>query len=52
MPGLPCAVAVSVHGGAIRLTGTVRSWEEWRIASTAAWSAPGVTSVENEISIA
>lgn len=48
----PKTVAVSVHGGAIRLTGTVRSWEEWRTASTAAWSAPGVTSVENEISIA
>jgi osmotically-inducible protein OsmY len=48
----PKTVAVSVHGGAIRLTGTVRSWEEWRTASAAAWSAPGVLSVENDISIA
>ncbi len=47
----PKTVAVSVQGGAIRLTGTVRSWEEWRTASTAAWSAPGVVSVENDISI-
>jgi len=48
----PKTVAVSVHGGVVRLTGTVRSWEEWRTASNAAWSAPGVVSVENDISIA
>jgi osmotically-inducible protein OsmY len=47
----PKTVAVSVNGGAVRLTGTVRSWEEWQAAATAAWSAPGVISVENDVSI-
>jgi osmotically-inducible protein OsmY len=31
--------------------GTVRSWAEKDEAQQVAWSAPGVTSVENQISV-
>jgi osmotically-inducible protein OsmY len=42
-------ITVVVNGSEVILRGTVRSWVERREAERAAWSAPGVTSVKNEI---
>ena len=45
------SVQIEVVGSAVTLTGTVRSWEERRQADQAAWSAPGVTAVDNRLSV-
>jgi osmotically-inducible protein OsmY len=44
-------VKVAVHDGKVTLSGTVSSWAERVQAEDAAWSAPGVRSVKNDISI-
>jgi osmotically-inducible protein OsmY len=44
-------IDVEVHGSKIILKGTVRSWAEKQEAARVAWSYPGVTAVENRISI-
>jgi osmotically-inducible protein OsmY len=45
-------ITVEVDGDAVILKGTVRSWAERQEAERQAWSAPGVASVDNRITIA
>lgn len=44
-------ITVEANGGEVILRGTVRSWAERQEAERAAWAAPGVTRVDNRISI-
>jgi osmotically-inducible protein OsmY len=47
----PHTIQVSAQDGDVRLTGTVTSWHDRRIAAQTAWAAPGVTNVANDISV-
>ncbi|MEA2663002.1 MAG: hypothetical protein QOH08_2574 [Chloroflexota bacterium] len=44
-------ITVEVRGSTVVLKGTVRSYAEKQEAARVAWSAPGVTSVENQIAV-
>lgn len=44
-------ITVETDGGTAILRGHVRSWAEKEQAESAAWSAPGITMVKNDVSI-
>ena len=44
-------IAVEIQGTKAILKGTVRAWAEKEEAERIAWSAPGITSVENRITV-
>lgn len=46
------SISVRADGSTITLDGTVKAWNERSIAERAAWSAPGVTSVKDNIEVA
>jgi osmotically-inducible protein OsmY len=46
---MPADVSVATDGGKVRLSGKVKYWSERGIAERAAWAAPGVTAVEDNI---
>jgi osmotically-inducible protein OsmY len=45
------AVRVAVNGATVTLSGSVPTWHEREAAEEAAWSAPGVMEVRNEITL-
>ena len=45
-------ITVEMEGGKVILKGTVRSWAERQETERQAWAAPGVTAVDNRITIA
>jgi osmotically-inducible protein OsmY len=44
-------VTAAVQGTEVTLSGVVRSWAEKKEAEYAAWSAPGVTAVKNQVRV-
>lgn len=44
-------ITVEVEGSKVILKGTVRSWKEREEAERVAWSAPGITSVDNRVMV-
>ena len=47
----PASITVTAQGGRVKLTGNVETWYEREEAGSAAWAAPGATSVENDIRV-
>ncbi|TLU74528.1 BON domain-containing protein [Lichenicoccus roseus] len=45
----PKTVTVTAEGGHVRLSGTVRSLNERRVAANTAWAAPGTSDVQNDL---
>lgn len=45
------AISVATHDDTVTLTGTVRSWAERDDATRAAWNAPGVRFVKDELKV-
>ena len=44
-------ITVEANGGEIILRGAVRSWAEREQAEQAAWRAPGISKVDNRITV-
>jgi osmotically-inducible protein OsmY len=45
------AIHIDVRGDKVVLEGRVKAWYERGVAERAAWSAPGVTSVEDKLRV-
>ena len=45
------SIRVNVAGNKVTLEGNVKAWHERRIAEQAAWATPGVTTVDDRLSI-
>lgn len=45
------SITVATEGGTVKLGGKVKAWQERAIAERAAWSAAGVTRVEDNIAV-
>lgn len=45
-------IRVIVSGGRVTLEGKVKAWHERGVAQRAAWAAPGVTAVEDHLTVA
>lgn len=46
------AIDIKVDGSTVKLSGRVHGWNERKVAENAAWAAPGVTRVEDNILLA
>lgn len=46
------AISVRTDGGTVTLSGHVKAWSERRVAERAAWAAPGVTKVDDQLLVA
>jgi osmotically-inducible protein OsmY len=46
------SIDVEVIGGRVKLRGHVNAWHDRTLAERAAWSAPGVTTVEDHLTVA
>jgi osmotically-inducible protein OsmY len=44
-------IKITVEGGRVRLEGKVRAWRERDAIERAAWAAPGVTGVDDHVTI-
>ncbi len=44
-------ISVTTDGGKVTLSGSVQSWQERDLAERTAWSAPGVTEVEDRLTV-
>jgi osmotically-inducible protein OsmY len=44
-------IEVSAEASKVTLSGTARSWSERKEAGSAAWRAPGVTEVQNDVTV-
>jgi osmotically-inducible protein OsmY len=47
----PNTIHINAQGGKIKLTGQVATWNARDLVGATAWSAPGATYVENQISV-
>jgi len=45
-------ISITTDGGKVTLSGKVHTWYERNLAERTAWSAPGVTNVDNRLTIA
>jgi osmotically-inducible protein OsmY len=45
-------IEIEAHNGSVVLRGRVHSWADLDAARRAAWSVPGVTTVENQLVVA
>jgi osmotically-inducible protein OsmY len=45
------AIRIDVQGRKVTLSGKVKTWSERRAAERAAWSAPGISTLEDHLTV-